>query len=1305
MATIVLSAAGMAFGSSIGGSVLGLSAATIGRAVGASVGRRIDERLLGAGSAPVETGRVDRFRLTGASEGAPISRVYGRMRIAGQVIWATKFLEGSETSGGGKGAPSQPQTTTYSYTISLAVALCRGPITRVGRVWADGVEVSPDSLGMIVYKGGTDQQPDPAMEAVEGTGRVPAYRGLAYVVLEDLPLGQFGNRVPQFSFEVFAPSAKRGPTDGEDIAGIVQAVAMIPGSGEYALATTPVFLSRSYGAQEAVNLNTPSGKTDFLTSLDALTDELPECGSVSLVVSWFGDDLRAGACTIRPKIEQDEVDAEALPWRVSGLTRATAPLVPRVDGRPIYGGTHADASVVQAIGALRAVGQEVMFYPFILMDQTGGNALPDPYTGTAGQPPLPWRGRITTALAPGLSGSTDGTAAAAAEVAAFFGTAQGSDFTANGQTIDYTGPEDWGFRRFILHQAHLCALAGGVDAFCIGSEMVALTQIRGPGNSFPAVAALRALAADVRGILGAGTRIGYAADWSEYHGYQPTGTGDKFFHLDPLWADPVIDFIGIDNYMPLSDWRDGQDHLDAQVASSIYDLDYLTANVAGGEGYDWFYASDEERTLQLRTPITDGANAEPWVYRYKDIRNWWQNAHYDRIGGIRQSTPTAWEPRQKPVWFTEAGCAAIDRGTNQPNKFLDPKSSESQLPYFSAGRRDDNIQIQYLRALHRFWADPDENPLSDLYPGRMIDLARTHIWTWDARPFPAFPGNTALWTDGDNYARGHWLNGRTANRPLSSVVADICAGAGVTGIDTSELYGVLRGMRVDDTDTARAVLQPLMLAYGFDAIERDGALVFRTRDGRADGTWLPERLVLDPGRDATQEITRASAPEVTGRVRVTFIEGEGDYEIRAAEAAFPDQAQSTVTQSELALALTGAEGQRVAERWLAEARLARETARFALPPSATFGAGDVIDLGDGPRGGLWRIDNYESTEFRAVDAVRVEPQVYLPPTASDETPLPRSFVPPVPVEALFLDLPLLTGDEVPQAPHVAVAAQPWPGAVALYTSDADEGYAFDRFLPRPSVIGTTLTPLAAARPGLWDRGPALRVQLVRGSLASLAQARVLAGGNVMAIGSGGADPWEVLQFATATLVAPRTYDLTLRLRGQAGTDGVMPDLWPAGSRIALMNGTPEQVALTLAQRNQPRWFRYGPARRAPSDPTYRTRTETFSGVGLRPYSVAHLTTRRTGGDLAVTWIRRTRILGDAWDQTEVPLGETMEVYSVEVRLEGLIVRSETVAAPAWTYTAAQQSADTTTGLAVNVSVAQVSDIYGPGPARSIDVAA
>ena len=660
MATILLSAAGASIGAGFGGSVLGLSGAVIGRAIGATIGRAIDQRLMGSGSQAVETGKVDRFRLTGASEGAPVGQLWGRMRVSGQVIWASRFLETTSTSGGGgKGAPASPRVTEYSYSVSLAVALCEGEITRVGRIWADGVEISRDDVTMRVYTGAEDQSPDPKMEAIEGVGMVPAYRGVAYVVFEDLELGAFGNRVPQFSFEVLRPAQGPYIDDVTDLARGVSGVALIPGTGEYALATTPVHFSTGVGQNLSANIHTPAGKTDFAVSMETLGEELPGCGSVSLVVSWFGDDLRCGQCALKPKVEDNAFDGVGMPWRSGGITRAQAEEVITDAGRPVYGGTPADGSVAEAIAALRADGKDVVFYPFILMEQMAGNGLTDPWSGASDQPVLPWRGRITLAVAPGKAGTPDRTAAAAAEVAAFFGTAQASDFSVSGTTVSYSGPAEWSYRRFILHYAHLCAAAGGADAFCIGSEMRGLTQIRGAGDTFPAVAALKALAADVRAILGSGVRIGYAADWSEYFGYQ-TPEGDLRYHLDPLWADAEIDFIGIDNYMPLSDWRDGQDHADAHWGA-IYNLEYLKANIAGGEGYDWYYSSQAHRDAQIRTPIIDGAFGEDWVWRVKDIRNWWENPHHDRIGGAK-GPQTHWVPQSKPVWFTEFGCAAIDKG-------------------------------------------------------------------------------------------------------------------------------------------------------------------------------------------------------------------------------------------------------------------------------------------------------------------------------------------------------------------------------------------------------------------------------------------------------------------------------------------------------------------------------------------------------------------------------------------------------------------------------------------------------------------
>lgn len=1297
MATIVLSAAGMAIGGSVGGSVFGLGMATIGRAVGAAVGRVIDQRIMGAGSEAVETGQIDRFRLTGASEGAGISQTFGRMRVAGQVIWATQFLESTTVSGGGKFSGT-PKTTTYSYTVSLAIALCEGEIRRVGRIWADGVEIARDDLNMRVYSGSDDQQPDPKMEAVEGEGQVPSYRGTAYVVLEDLDIGQFGNRVPQFSFEVM----RAGQGDDaihSDLSGLITGVALVPGTGEYSLATTAVTISKGFGVRESANVNTPSGKTDYLVSVEALEEELPNCGSVNMVVSWFGDDLRCGDCQIKPKVEQTTADGTEMAWSVAGVARAVADVVPFESDRPVYGGTPADAAVIEALRDLTSRGQKAVFYPFILMEQTEGNTLPNPWTGEDGQPSLPWRGRITTSLAPTVDGTPDQTATADAEVAAFFGTAAVSDFTIGTTAVTYTGPAEWSYRRFILHYAHLCALAGDVDGFCIGSEMRSLTQIRG-ANGFPAVQAMIDLAQDVRTILGPDVNIGYAADWSEYHGYQPSGTADKIFHLDPLWSDDAIDFIGIDNYMPMSDWREGEDHLDAEYGS-IYNLDYLAANVEGGEGYDWYYHSPEAAAAQIRTPITDG-EGEPWIWRYKDLRNWWLRDHHDRVDGVRAALPTDWEPGSKPIWFTEVGCAAVDKGTNEPNRFVDLKSSESGLPRDSNGIRDDYIQMQYLRALFTHYADADLNPVSDVTGVRMVDPDRIHVWAWDARPFPAFPGNGELWSDNVNYSRGHWINGRAVSRPLSSVVAEICETSGVTNFDVSALYGVVRGYGVDDVTTARSALQPLMVAYGFDAIERDGVLVFRTRGARLDATVDRDMFVYEKDADGAIELTRAQDIEVAGRVRVGFVESDADYEVRTTEAIFPDDRGQTSSASELPLVLTSAEGQRIAERWLSEARVARDSARFTLPPSLmNVGAGDVVRLPDENGDGLFRIDQVEQTDRQMLEAVRIEPAIYEPQDVTEKTFNLRSFVAPVPVELMLMDLPLMNGDEDPIAPYVAATGVPWPGSVALYSAAQDSDYDVNRLLTSASTIGVTQTALPSACAGLYDHGPAVRVQLVRGSLQAVSQDQVLSGANLAAIGDGTADNWEIFQFSDCELVDENTYELGTRLRGQAGSNGIMPQEWPEGSMFVLLNAVPEQIDLASSARGVTQHYRYGPGTRPISDASYQYRTEAFQGIGLRPYSVAHLTATPNGGATDVTWIRRARVGGDSWDGDEVPLSETFERYRVRVFKDDVEVRQVTVNASEWSYTAVMKTAD---GAGeTRITVTQLSEIFGEGPAAGLDL--
>jgi hypothetical protein len=194
MATLVLTAVGTAIGGPIGG------------AIGALIGQAADATIFRPGGR--EAPRLSDLRVQTSTYGARIPRLHGAMRVAGTVIWSTDLVERGQTSGGGKG---QPSVTSYSYSASFAVALSSRPIRAIGRIWAEGNLLRgaggdfKSPLGaMRLHRGERGQAPDPLIVAALGEGQASAHRDMAYVVLEDLDLADFGNRIPTLTFEVFA---------------------------------------------------------------------------------------------------------------------------------------------------------------------------------------------------------------------------------------------------------------------------------------------------------------------------------------------------------------------------------------------------------------------------------------------------------------------------------------------------------------------------------------------------------------------------------------------------------------------------------------------------------------------------------------------------------------------------------------------------------------------------------------------------------------------------------------------------------------------------------------------------------------------------------------------------------------------------------------------------------------------------------------------------------------------------------------------------------------------------------------------
>ncbi len=222
MATLVLGAAGAAIGGSIGGAILGVSAATIGGFIGSTIGSVVDSWIISslAPTQRIEGARLDNLRITSATEGAVIPRLYGRMRIGGNIIWATDFREETKTTtqGGGKGGGGggKVKTTEYFYYASFAVALCEGPITGIGRIWADGKLLDTAGITWRWYPGDESQTADPFISAKMGAANTPAYRGTAYVVFEDLPLGELRQPHPAAEFRGVPPAGRSGHGGGAD---------------------------------------------------------------------------------------------------------------------------------------------------------------------------------------------------------------------------------------------------------------------------------------------------------------------------------------------------------------------------------------------------------------------------------------------------------------------------------------------------------------------------------------------------------------------------------------------------------------------------------------------------------------------------------------------------------------------------------------------------------------------------------------------------------------------------------------------------------------------------------------------------------------------------------------------------------------------------------------------------------------------------------------------------------------------------------------------------------------------------------
>ena len=357
--------------------------------------------------APCEGPRLSDLHVTASTEGAPIPRLYGRVRLGGQVIWTSGIVE--------QGASTR-QRRQRQRLAQLAAAerrhqddddrvpllgkfrggAVRRPLSGIGRVWADGAEIDLAQRHVSrLSRRARRRSPDPLIAAAVGAVGTGLSRHRLRRVRGD---GAGELRQPHPAAVVRGASRRRAVRQTRS-----GASCMIPGSGEFVYATSPRPSRTSLvPAEENENVHTRHGGTDWTARS---TSSRPRCRTRIRV---------ADRQLVRHRFARRPLPVEArrrdgrqestkpIAWSVAGVERATPMLVSRSDGRPAYGGTPADQTVVDAIRDLKMRGMSVIA-DAVHPDGRARRAMrcPIPIVERASQPPYPWRGRITCDPAPG----------------------------------------------------------------------------------------------------------------------------------------------------------------------------------------------------------------------------------------------------------------------------------------------------------------------------------------------------------------------------------------------------------------------------------------------------------------------------------------------------------------------------------------------------------------------------------------------------------------------------------------------------------------------------------------------------------------------------------------------------------------------------------------------------------------------------------------------------------------------------------------------------------------------------------------
>jgi hypothetical protein len=599
------------------------------------------------------------------------------------------------------------------------------------------------------------------------------------------------------------------------------------------------------------------------------------------------------------------------------------------------------------------------------------------------------------------------------------------------------------------------------------------------------------------------------------------------------------------------------------------------------------------------------------------------------------------------------------------------------------------------------WLDFTEASLADLSVVRSFTESQWGT-SYGAAGLVYDPVNHALVDLASDTIRWFYLDRIAGNGvTLGSIAADRAVKVGVEDYDFTTLDQIIPGWSVTQGQ-ASSQLEPLFDAYDSDILPHEFEIIGKKRAGVPASTLLTENFVAGDPRYTAK--VRQSA-ELPFALTYNFADLNADQQPNNVRTARPQDAQAgrderSIDMTTLANDADGMRG--LAERHFRrmhgerrEVELGLTTQQIALEP------GDVRTLSlDGdlltarllkttisPAGTIGTEWKYDHASFAVLSGA----------TGAEMDGRPVSVVAtPLLSKGFFLDIPYISDGDARTPPSIYIAAAPyaagaWPGAVAFQAIDGEYSDEIGAVVSSAAATwGYANDALVDANPWLWDRLSEVNVTLQNGTLTGCTEAQIDADPtlNLALIGD------EIVNFTSATLEMDGTWTLSGLKRGRRGTEWAC-STHAARDVVLLMDAT-QAVSMGLAEVDTNLSFKMITSGRSSG---FAIDMEPFNGASLMPYAPVHLIATLSGSDWVFTWVRRTR-LGGAWTGgAAIPLSEASEEYELYLG-DGITTVTKTVtSATTYTWTAAQQTTDTGSGVTsgeLTFSIAQVSDAVGAG---------